>query len=332
MKEYLSDKECNRIFTDQVGKIEKLFSDMFAGRHPVSLYEPCQYIMQSGGKRLRPFLVMLSAKAVGSDYNSVLNAAAAVEILHNFTLVHDDIMDNADKRRGRETIHKKYDLSTAILVGDNLTAIAYQYLLRDCPDNSKAVIDSFTRGIVEVCEGQSLDKEFEIKPSVTINEYKEMIGKKTAALARVCCSIGARLGGGTEEEITLLENYGENLGMAFQIQDDLLDIFAKEEEFGKSVGIDLAEGKKTYLFLSALARAEGEDLALLKNVIKNKGAASEEIPVIRDMYDRLNVIADAADEINKYTNAAIGAAEAVKNKEAGALLVWLAKKLINRNK
>ena len=219
-------------------KIEVKLKAALHGREPKSLYTPAEYIIKSGGKRLRPLLVLLSTKAVGTKFSRAYNAAVAVELLHNFTLVHDDIMDNADKRRNLPTLHNKYDLSTAILSGDSLLSIAYESLLKDIPvgakansTNSKAIINSFNKGLIEVCEGQSLDKEFELKANVTINDYLIMIQKKTAAMMEMCCNIGALIGGGTQKEIDALSNFGKNIGIAFQIQDDLLDIVGNENEF-----------------------------------------------------------------------------------------------------
>lgn len=176
--------------------VDKKLLQALKNRKPYSLYEPGYYIIEGGGKRLRPLLVLLAVKAVGGKLNKAYNAAAAVELLHNFTLVHDDIMDNADKRRNILTVHKKYDTCTAILTGDSLLSVAYEYLLKDCNGTSKKVLSAFTKGLIEVCEGQSLDKEFELRDDVSIEEYIIMIQKKTAAMIEMCCTIGAVIGGG----------------------------------------------------------------------------------------------------------------------------------------
>jgi len=324
--------ECKKIFQNEVKKVEGLFKRLLISRKPRSLYEPCSYVLNAGGKRLRPFLVLLSAKAVNSSFSKVYNAALAVELLHNFTLVHDDIMDNADKRRGRPTVHKKYDMSTAILAGDNLIALAYECLLKDCDSDAKKVVSTFNHGIIEVCEGQSLDKEFELRKKVSITEYKQMIYKKTAALAEMCCSIGAQLGGGSKSQIKAMADYGKYLGMAFQIQDDLLDITAEEKEFGKPVGGDLVEGKKTYLFLCALEKAKGLDKKILQDVIENKGIKREDVSKYKDIYIRYGVINDAQKEIIHYTELALQNLVKLPDKEGKALLNWLAVTLTNRSK
>ena len=223
-------------------------------------------------------------------------------------------------RRGRPTIHNKYDLSTAILTGDSLIAFAYESLLKDCSNNSKDVVSVFNRGIVEVCEGQSLDKDFEIRETVSIDDYKIMIYKKTAALLEMCCSVGGILGGGTKKQIQSLAKFGKNLGMAFQIHDDLLDITAKELDFGKPVGADLVEGKKTYLFLAALSKAKGGDRKLLMNVVKYKGIKKSEVNVYRKIYEEYGILEDAKKEIGKYTRLALKNLNTLSNNSGKAFL------------
>jgi len=325
-------KSAANIYAQEKLKIEKKLFRLLEGKFPNSLYEPCDYILKSSGKRLRAILVLFSAKACGLKFMDVYNASLAVEILHNFTLVHDDIMDNAEKRRGLPTLHIKYDLSTAILAGDNLIAIAYENLLKDCNGNSKKVLQTFTKGIVEVCEGQSLDKEFENRSDVTLSEYLLMIQKKTAALAEMCCKLGAEISNAGKDEIKNLSAYGKNLGMAFQIQDDLLDIIADENELGKKIGGDLLEGKKTFLFLSALDLAKGKEKQKLLNLIENKGAKPDEIDYYKNLYIKLGVTEKAKKEILKYSNKALASVNKIKNAEAKYLFNWLIEALINRKK
>jgi len=310
-------------------KINAILSGALKHRNPASLYEPGSYILNSGGKRIRPLLVLLSAKAVGGKFTTAYNAAAAVEMLHNFTLVHDDIMDNADKRRGRLTLHKKYDNSTAILVGDSLLSIAYEYLLKDCNGNSKQVISAFTNGLIEVCEGQSLDTDFEDRKNVSLAEYLLMIKKKTAAMAEMCCKIGALLGGGTNEQVKALGNFGLNIGIAFQIQDDLLDISADEKKFGKTIGGDLVEGKKTFLFLEALEKSTGDDRRKLLKVIERKGIKRNQINSYKTIYENLGVLDDARNEIKSYTRKAMKSIN-VLNEKNKQIFKWLADSLIHR--
>lgn len=326
------NKVYSKIYDKERNKIDKMISGLLVNREPLLLYEPCAYIMQSGGKRLRPILVLMSAKASGGSFKQAYNAAVAVELLHNFTLVHDDIMDNADKRRGLETLHKKYDVNTAILAGDNLIAVAYISLLKDCKSKHQEIINYFTKGIIEVCEGQSLDKDFESREAVTLDEYKEMIRKKTAVLLEVCCAIGALLGGGSSTVVRALANFGINIGIAFQIQDDLLDMIADEKKFGKSIGGDLVEGKKTFLLLKALEKAKGKDRFKLLALIKNKGIIKTEISVYKNIYEKLGVFKDAEDEIKLYTQKALEQLKKIKLPEDREMFIYLANSLIQRNK
>jgi geranylgeranyl diphosphate synthase type II len=320
-----------KIYHKEKIKIDLVLKKALQGRKPFSLYEPGTYILHNEGKRLRPLLVLLSAQAVGGQFKQVYNAAAAVEMLHNFTLVHDDIMDNADKRRGRLTLHKKYDSNTAILVGDSLLSVAYEYLLKDCNGNAKEVLSAFTKGLVDVCEGQSMDTDFERKANVSIKEYLLMITKKTAAMAEMCCQIGATIGGGNKTKIKALSKYGKNLGIAFQIHDDLLDISADEKEFGKTIGGDLVEGKKTYLFIKALEKAKGHDRNYLSKVIENKGIRKNQVKNYKVLYEKLGVLEDAQKEIKKYTNLALNSLK-VFNSEQRKVFYWLADALIKRTR
>lgn len=320
-------------FYDRERKIiDKKLAQALKGRSPFSLYDPASYILESSGKRLRPLLVLLSAKAVGGNLKNFYNAALSVEMLHNFTLVHDDIMDNADLRRGNLTIHKKYNLNTAILTGDILAAVAYEFLLKDCKINAKEALDSFTKGLVEVCEGQSLDTEFETRKNVSLPEYIKMIEKKTAALARMCCELGAYLADGSKEDIKALSDYGKYLGIAFQIQDDLLDITADKTEFGKRIGGDLMEGKKTFLFIEALEKAKGKYKVDLLKVVKNKGIKENQIEYYKKIYEKLGVIEDAKIAIRNYTNKALRSINKLSNKSEVEIFYWLADSLIKRNK
>lgn len=318
-----------KLYEHERKKINQILSDALKNRKPSSLYEPGSYILNSGGKRLRPLLVLLSAKAVDGKFQDVYNAAAAVEMLHNFTLVHDDIMDNADKRRGRLTLHKKYDNNTAILTGDSLLSIAYEYLLKDCNGNATKVISAFTRGLIEVCEGQSLDTDFELRKNVSLSDYIVMITKKTAAMAEMCCKVGSLLGGGTNAQVNALAKYGLNLGIAFQIQDDLLDISADEKKFGKTIGGDLVEGKKTFLFLEALEKAKADDKQKLLKVIERKGIRKNQVMLYKEIYEKLGVLDDARKEIKRYTQKALRSINLLDD-ENKKLFKWLADSLIHR--
>ena len=326
----ISEKEFNSLIEKERKLINTKLKSVLAKRNPRSLYEPSDYILADQGKRLRPLLVLLTATAVGGNYAKAYNAALAVEMLHNFTLVHDDIMDNADKRRNKLTVHIKYDVNTAILAGDGLLAVAYEYLLKNLIVPGNEVVRSFTKGLVEVCEGQSLDKDYELKKDVSIKDYLKMITKKTAAMIEMCCSIGARIGGGTREEIEALTRYGKNLGIAFQIQDDLLDIAGDESEFGKKIGGDLIEGKKTFLFLKALEKSKGKEKVALQKIIANKGIQPAEVETYKILYQKLDVLNDAEKEIIIYTKKALHQLKLIKNENDKQLLTLLAYSLIKR--
>jgi geranylgeranyl diphosphate synthase type II len=205
-------------------RIDKELQLLFQDKEPLSLYRPMQYVMDSGGKRIRPLLLLLCGEAVGGSVESCLQASLAVELLHTFTLVHDDIMDHDDLRRGRETVHKKWDESTAILAGDGLVTMAYKTLLKTKHDRLQDVLNLFTDGLLVLCEGQALDKEYETVSKISLEDYNRMIYKKTAKLIEVSCEMGVVLGNGSSAERDILRQFGINLGLAFQIQDDLLDI------------------------------------------------------------------------------------------------------------
>ncbi len=321
----------NSLYERERKKIEKRIQESVKNRKPESLYIPAAYILESGGKRLRPLLVLLSAKAVHGNLSAAYNAAVAVELLHNFTLVHDDIMDNADKRRNRLTLHKKYDTSTAILVGDGLLSVAYEYLLKDCNGNAKAVLSAFTNGLLEVCNGQSIDKIFETTTNVSISEYLDMIKKKTASLFETCCRIGGLLGGGNKKEVKALANFGKNLGIAFQIQDDLLDIIGDEKELGKTIGGDLVEGKKTYLFIKAMEKAKEKERKFLLNLVKNKGISKNQIPLFKDIYIKLGILEEAKKDIKNFSVKALNSMRIFKDEDR-QIFRWLTDSLISRNR
>ncbi len=321
----------NSLYERERIKIEDRIQRSVRGRKPESLYKPASYILESAGKRLRPLLVLLSAKAVNGKFSQAYNAAVAVELLHNFTLVHDDIMDNADKRRNRLTLHKKYDTSTAILVGDGLLSVAYEYLLKDCNGNTKAVLSAFTKGLLEVCNGQSIDKIFETTNNVSISDYIDMIKKKTASLFETCCKIGGLLGNGNDKEVKALSNYGKNLGIAFQIQDDLLDIIGDEKKLGKTIGGDLVEGKKTYLFIKALEKAKEKERKFLFKLVKNKGINKEQIPAFKEIYVKLGILEEAKNDIKNYSVKALNSLKIFKDEDR-QIFRWLTDSLISRNK
>jgi len=219
-------------------------------KRPVYLYEPIRFALRGNGKRFRPILVHLAGRANNADPDSLMKIALAVELLHNFTLIHDDIMDNDNMRHGQEAIHSKWDESTAILAGDGINAIA-QILLSGIQDRSNAICRFFNQATLEVCEGQALDKEFENDLSITEDQYLEMIEKKTGSLLGACAALSATLVGADQEVINYFDQFGRALGNGFQIHDDLLEIYGNPNEMGKSLGSDIAVGKQTMMVIKA---------------------------------------------------------------------------------
>ena len=228
-------------------------------KEPKNLYEPIQYILQLGGKRMRPILTLMSAEVFDADYKKALPAALAVEVFHNFSLVHDDIMDDAPLRRGNTTVHEKWDINTGILSGDAMLILAYQYFEKYEPSIFKELAKLFSKTALEVCEGQQWDVDFETREDVTISEYLKMIECKTAVLVAAAMKMGAIIAETTPENAQLIYDFGLNLGLAFQLQDDYLDAFGNPETFGKQVGGDIIENKKTYLYLKAIEFASIEE-------------------------------------------------------------------------
>ncbi|HRZ41350.1 MAG TPA: polyprenyl synthetase family protein [Bacteroidales bacterium] len=237
---------------------EKLQEEHFSGI-PSTLYEPIAYIMSLGGKRLRPVLLLLAAQMYGRKPESVLDAAIGIEVFHNFTLMHDDIMDHAPMRRGRETVHTKWDVNTAILSGDTMMVLAYDLLLKTPTDHLTDVLGTFNQTAREVCEGQQYDMDFETSASVSIPEYMEMIRLKTSVLIAGALKMGAQIAGAPADEVELLYRFGEKIGLAFQLKDDLLDVFGDESRFGKKTGNDILTNKKTFLLISCLEAATPQD-------------------------------------------------------------------------
>ncbi len=298
---------------------------------PRTLYEPTAYVLGGGGKRIRAILVMLAAEAVGGDGKAALDAGVGVEILHNFTLVHDDIMDRADTRRGRETVHRKWDEGVAILVGDVMIGLAHSALLCNPPQRLVEVINAFTHGIIDVCEGQTLDREFETRKDVTLEDYLWMIAMKTGRLVETAAEVGGLIGDGSARQIEALRAYARHIGQAFQIQDDLLDIVAEEAELGKRIGGDVMEGKRTYLLIQALERVhDGEDRHLLDTLLANKGLPAERIGDMLALYRRHGVLHSAQQDVEAYIHRAKEDLHALPDTPAREMLVWFADMLMNR--
>jgi geranylgeranyl diphosphate synthase, type II len=256
-------------------ELSQLFTEKFAIKHfptePASLYEPNDYFLQLGGKRIRPVLCLMGNELFGDIISDAWEAANAIELFHNFTLIHDDIMDKAPRRRGMETVHIKYGESTALLAGDVMLVVAYDYLNKINTEFLHGIIRVFNKTAKEVCEGQQLDMDFEKKENVSLDEYLRMIELKTSVLLAGSLQMGAILGGAGERNQQLLFEFGRKLGIAFQVQDDYLDAFGDPKKFGKQVGGDIKSNKKTFLFIHAMQAANAVQLQELKKIITENG-------------------------------------------------------------
>ncbi|MFA5668373.1 MAG: polyprenyl synthetase family protein [Balneolaceae bacterium] len=290
--------------------IEQGLEKLPVSKSPKSLYEPYKYALNVGGKRIRPFLSLLASGLCGGEPKDALPAALAVEILHNFTLVHDDIMDSAETRRGKTSVFKKWSDSVAILTGDVMFADAFQqlsfYATNDqySKEEYAAMNQTFITATVTVCEGQALDMEFVDLDAVAITDYIQMIEGKTSALISGSLKMGAIAAHATKEQQDLLTQIGSEMGIAFQIQDDLLDAIADPEKFGKKAGGDIYEGKKTYLSLLALERANTEQKIFIQHTLAKQETSEDDVQRMLVLYDELNVINDVKKEIkNHYNNA-----------------------------
>jgi geranylgeranyl diphosphate synthase, type II len=299
---------------------------------PQSLYEPTHYVLAGGGKRVRGVLTLLAADAVGGRGDAVVDAGAAVETLHNFTLVHDDIMDRAETRRGRPTVHMRWDEGTAILAGDVMIGLAYEAVLHSALGRKLEILDALTRGVVDVCEGQALDCELARRVSVTLDDYLHMIAMKTARLAETAAEVGAIAGGGTAEQIAALRSYARNVGLAFQIQDDLLDITADETALGKRIGGDVIEGKRTFLLVQAMERVrDGADRVLLDWLVNEGGLPESEVPAMRDLYERNGLVDDARTAVERYIDRARSDVRSLPHEPGRIALIDFAEMLLERN-
>ncbi|HYC85865.1 MAG TPA: polyprenyl synthetase family protein [Chryseosolibacter sp.] len=283
--------------------LEKEIAVQKYGRRPSSLYDPISYLMQLGGKRLRPMLTLLSYSLFKSDVRSIVPMAVAVEAFHNFTLMHDDIMDKAPLRRGKATVHEKWNVNTAILSGDVMLVKVYDMLLRVEGSKMKTVLAAFNRCAAEVCEGQQWDMEFETNNDVTEQEYIGMIRQKTAVLLGFSLQFGAMLAGTSTANQKALKEFGTNIGIGFQLKDDLLDAYADPGKFGKQVGGDILANKKTYLLIQALHRATGGTRSALMHWLEaKKYRKGEKIEAIKRIYDSLKIPAMTEKKINHYFN------------------------------
>lgn len=314
-----------------VGRLREQVNAALAGLvpdvHPVSLYEPVRFVLAGEGKRFRPVLLLLSSEIFGAAVERALPAALAVEVFHNFTLVHDDIMDHAAERRGRPTVHVRWDESTAILSGDYLMGLSYDLLARVETERLAPLVRTFSQMVAQLCEGQMLDKEFETRDDVTVDAYLHMIDRKTGALLRASIEMGGIIGGAGEGERAVLREMGQHLGRAFQIQDDLLDLVAEDERWGKAIGGDLMEGKKTFLLLRSLERTDGDEHAWFARIVRERGLPAIHVAEARERMERSGVIVEAREAVRRHSAMALQCLERLPPKPAVLTLRWLVERM-----
>jgi geranylgeranyl diphosphate synthase type II len=281
--------------------ITKALAELDYGQAPTELYDPIRYIMGLGGKRIRPLLTLLGAYLFTDDLTPVIKPALATEVFHNFTLLHDDIMDQAPLRRGHLTVHEKWNANTAILSGDVMMVRAYELFFDIRPELLPTILRRFSQTAAEVCEGQQWDMSFETEGEVSIVHYLDMIRLKTAVLLGFCLELGARIAGATEADAEHLRQFGTDIGLAFQLRDDLLDVYGDAATFGKRVGGDILADKKTFLLLTAQAQANPAQQAVLAWHIGQPVAdADAKVQAVRAVYDELHIRAQTEELINGY--------------------------------
>jgi geranylgeranyl diphosphate synthase, type II len=278
------------------------FENLSIDKQPKNLYEPIRYILSLGGKRMRPVLTLMAAEVFNADCKKALNAATAVEVFHNFSLIHDDIMDDAPLRRGNQTVHEKWNINTGILSGDAMLILAYQYFEAYEPKIFRELAKLFSKTALEVCEGQQYDVDFETRDDVSILEYLKMIEYKTAVLVGAAMKMGAIVAETSEENADLIYDFGLNLGIAFQIQDDYLDAFGNPETFGKQVGGDIIENKKTFLYLKALEFATSEEREQLLNLFSIQSTDNtNKIETVKAIFNSSGASTATQEAIKDYT-------------------------------
>lgn len=298
---------------------------------PFPLYEPISYMMALGGKRLRPLMVLAAADAYAGDAKAAIPAAMAVEVFHNFTLMHDDIMDEAPLRRGKTTVHEKWNANSAILSGDAMLVQAYE-CLAECPASSlPQLLPIFNQTALEVCEGQQLDMDFEQRSQVELPEYIEMIRLKTSVLLAAALKMGALIGGAKEDEAQHLYRFGESMGIAFQLQDDFLDAFGDPEKFGKQVGGDIISDKKTYLWIRCMEKACAEDLKTVEPWIGERNKGDEKVRFFKTLFTKLEVDSEIQNAMEShYQDAMTHLNQANLNEDAQHFFSTFARSLLVR--
>lgn len=312
--------------------INKQLETLNWNRAPRELYLPIGYALESGGKRIRPALVLMACDLFGGTKDDAMGAALAVEVFHNFTLLHDDIMDNAETRRNRLTVHKKWNANTAILSGDAMMIKSYEFLENTPAHLWTKLFPIFTRTALEVCEGQQYDMNFETCEEVTLDEYFNMIRLKTAVLLGAALQLGAIIGGASDDDAQHLYDFGIAIGIAFQLKDDYLDTFGDEKSFGKRIGGDIVCGKKTFLLINALTQSTNDDRLLIQNTLADKLMPEEQkIRTITAVYEKLEIPSLCEKAMSEYYNRALLALTKITgNKNDKQPFMALAQQLMGR--
>lgn len=313
-------------------KVNDFLDNLKYDRKPSGLYDPVKYVLSMGGKRIRPVLMLLSYGLFKDDVESVLMPACALETYHNYTLLHDDLMDNADMRRGHETVHRKWDANTAILSGDSMLVLAYERMAKCNPVYLSDVLHTFTETALEIGEGQQYDMEFETRNDVTEDEYIEMIRLKTSVLLACAQKIGAILAGASKQDQDNLYKFGEQIGLAFQLQDDYLDVYGDPKVFGKKVGGDIICNKKTYMLINAYNRADAEQRRELQHWMEAETFNSDEkVAAVTAIYNKVGVDKLAIEKIAYYFEKSKKYLDAVRvSDERKAELRLYAQKMMHR--
>ncbi|MEO1031821.1 MAG: polyprenyl synthetase family protein [Bacteroidota bacterium] len=306
--------------------------DFAVEKEPKNLYEPINYILRLGGKRLRPVLTLMACEIFGGDVKDAMNAALSVEVFHNFSLIHDDIMDDAPLRRGKKTVHEKWDLNTGILSGDAMLILAYQLFENYESAMFQSLAQLFSKTALEVCEGQQYDIDFETRNDVTVPEYLRMIEYKTAVLVGASMKMGAIVAKASSEDQELIYDFGRYLGIAFQLQDDYLDAFGNPETFGKQVGGDILEHKKTYLYLKTLELGTEKDRSNMVALMSNDSISDgEKINGVKALFDSSGASRATQDAVEIYTNKAFHILESLNiSSEKKQMLRSFGEYLMNR--
>lgn len=313
--------------------VSDYFNDLQLVKEPKNLYDPIQYIVSLGGKRMRPILTLMATEVFDVDCKKAIPAATAIEIFHNFSLVHDDIMDDAPLRRGNETVHEKWNVNTAILSGDAMLILAYQHFEEYEPKVFRDLAKLFSKTALEVCEGQQYDVDFETREDVTIAEYLKMIEYKTAVLVAAAMKMGAIVAETSCENADLIYDFGLNLGLAFQLQDDYLDAFGNPETFGKQVGGDIIENKKTYLYLKAIEYAKANEKEQLLHLFSIQPKDnSDKIESVKTIFNQTGASDATQSAIQDFTLRAFETLEKMNiTSDKKALLKIFGENLMSRN-